>query len=194
MLLYWIPLGAGGHVVRWNGRVYEALAARRERRRRCDLYHTALVVHTDGDRFTLESAPAWADRHRAHGAVLSGPVGTRLLGRSVLFRYEVRCWREGVISDLSEAVASPVLVGQDAGLAQRLLDAVAQVPALTWGRDELGTGEMWNSNSLVSWLLARSGHDTAGLAPPAHGRAPGWTAGLVLAARQAAEADHPPGG
>ncbi len=26
--LYWLPLGAGGHSVRLNGRVYEALAAR----------------------------------------------------------------------------------------------------------------------------------------------------------------------
>jgi hypothetical protein len=25
--LYWIPLGAGGHSVRFNGRVYEAIAA-----------------------------------------------------------------------------------------------------------------------------------------------------------------------
>ena len=26
--LYWLPLGAGGHSVRLNGRVYEAVAAR----------------------------------------------------------------------------------------------------------------------------------------------------------------------
>ena len=25
--LLWLPLGAGGHVVRWNGRAYEAVAA-----------------------------------------------------------------------------------------------------------------------------------------------------------------------
>lgn len=25
--LYWIPLGAGGRVVRWNGRLYEAVVA-----------------------------------------------------------------------------------------------------------------------------------------------------------------------
>jgi hypothetical protein len=30
--LYWIPLGAGGHCVRFNGKVYEALVAARERR------------------------------------------------------------------------------------------------------------------------------------------------------------------
>jgi hypothetical protein len=32
VLLYWLPLGAGGHFVRWNGRLYEALAARRDHR------------------------------------------------------------------------------------------------------------------------------------------------------------------
>lgn len=29
VLLYWLPLGAGGHVVGWNGRRYEALARER---------------------------------------------------------------------------------------------------------------------------------------------------------------------
>jgi hypothetical protein len=32
--LYWIPLGAGGHVVRLNGRIYEAIKAFIEHRRR----------------------------------------------------------------------------------------------------------------------------------------------------------------
>jgi hypothetical protein len=42
--LYWLPLGAGGHSVRVNGVVYEALVARIQRRRACDLYHSALEV------------------------------------------------------------------------------------------------------------------------------------------------------
>jgi len=57
---------------------------------------------------------------------------------------------------------------------------------LTWGRDELGAGDMWNSNSLVSWALARTGHDMNVIRPPINGRAPGWKAGLWLADRQAA--------
>jgi hypothetical protein len=56
---------------------------------------------------------------------------------------------------------------------------------LTWGRDELGAGEMWNSNSAVAWALARTGHDMNAIGPPTRGRAPGWNAGLVLADRQA---------
>ena len=42
--LYWLPLGAGGHSVRLNGRVYERLAAWLGRREPLDLYHAALVV------------------------------------------------------------------------------------------------------------------------------------------------------
>ena len=42
--LWWLPLGAGGWFVRFNGRVYEALRALRERRRPLDLYYSALVV------------------------------------------------------------------------------------------------------------------------------------------------------
>src|SRR5262249_32109425 len=36
--LFWLPLGAGGNFVRWNGRAYEWLVARRERRAPLDLY------------------------------------------------------------------------------------------------------------------------------------------------------------
>jgi len=40
--LYWLPLGAGGHFVRLNGRVYEACDAAIHHRSRYDLYHSAL--------------------------------------------------------------------------------------------------------------------------------------------------------
>jgi hypothetical protein len=55
------------------------------------------------------------------------------------------------------------------------------MPALVWGRDELGAGEMWNSNSMISWLIACTGLDVASIKPPAGGRAPGWNAGVVAA-------------
>jgi hypothetical protein len=35
----------------------------------------------------------------------------------------------------------------------------------------------------MSWLLARIGHDTNIVHLPAHGRVPGWSAGLAVAAR-----------
>jgi hypothetical protein len=37
--LYWIPLGAGAHVVRLSGRAYEAIKAFSEHRPRYALYH-----------------------------------------------------------------------------------------------------------------------------------------------------------
>ena len=185
--LYWIPLGAGTRVVRLSGRIYERILARLQRRAPRDLYHSALVVADRGRRFTLEMAPVWSDPADDRGVVCEGPVGLPGLGRFRAFRYEVRCWRDGTIPDLAAAVGGPVRVTDDASGVTELLAAVQEVPPLTWGLDELGAGEMWNSNSLVAWLLARLQVDVAVLRPPADGRAPGWRAGLVLAARQRAE-------
>ena len=103
--LYWIPLGAGDHCVRFNGRLYEALMAARERRRRCALYHAALRIDVDGDRYTIEIAPSPDANACARGVVGTGAVGSRHLGRLRLFRYEVRCWRGGSIPDLAYAAA-----------------------------------------------------------------------------------------
>ncbi|MGH2820004.1 MAG: hypothetical protein ACRDJ5_05050, partial [Actinomycetota bacterium] len=99
-------------------------------------------------------------------------------------RYEVRRWRDGVIADADAAVASPQRLSDDPRRARRLLDLVGYVPRLVWGRDEAGAGEMWNSNSVISWLVARSGLPTDMISPPAGGRAPGWETGLVTARRQ----------
>ena len=182
--LYWLPLGAGGaRCVRWNGRLYEAIAARTQRRTPRDLYHSALQVRAGGERYVIEMAPVWQAAEPDRGVVAEGPVGLRWLGRSRMFRYEVRRWARGVIPDVAEAVASPVRLGEDAARARRLLSLVPAFPARTWGLDEQHTGDMWNSNSLISWLLARSGHHIDGIAPPAGGRAPGWDAGLAVAAR-----------
>ena len=53
---------------------------------------------------------------------------------------------------------------------------------------------MWNSNSMVAWLIARSGIEVEEIRPPAGGRAPGWRAGVVLARRAAGPpAIAPPG-
>jgi hypothetical protein len=94
-----------------------------------------------------------------------------------------------VIGDVGEAVEGPRRLTDDPQLAQRLLDLVAEVPAPVWGRDELGAGEMWNSNSLTSWLIVRSGLRVESAPLPRGGRAPGWDAGMV-AAGWLAEADR----
>lgn len=181
--LFWLPLGAGGHCVRLNGRLFEATVALRERRTRCDLYHSALEVTLGGRRWVVEMAPVWNLSDPDRGAVCEGPVGLAALGRFRLFRYEVRCWLGGRIPDVAEAVDGPVRLSADAERAGRVLELAPAFPTYTWGADEQHTGDMWNSNSLVSWLLARSGHDVDVLRPPARGRAPGWSAGLVAAAR-----------
>ncbi len=181
--LYWLPLGAGGHSVRYNGRVFEWFAARLEHRDRRDLYHSALQVHVPEARFVIEQAPAWGEGSR-RGVVAEGAVGIRLLGRFRLFRYEVRSWRDGIIPDIAEAVESPQRLSDDAERAQRLLELVREVPTPVWGRDELQTGEMWNSNSLISWLITRSGLDVDAARLPQRGRAPGWHAGIVHAKRK----------
>jgi len=182
--LYWLPLGAGGHSVRLNGRVFEAVAARLEQRPPCDLYHSALVVRVPGGRFVIEQAPIRDSNGEERGVVAQGAVGSRWAGRFRIFRYEVRRWRGGVIPDVDEAVESPRRLTGDPALAQRVLDLAPHVPAAVWGRDELAAGEMWNSNSIISWLIARSGLDAESIRPPAGGRAPGWRAGLVVARRQ----------
>jgi len=184
--LYWIPLGAGAHVVRLSGKLYEAIKASIGHRPRCDLYHTALEVHGSDARFVIESAPVVDRRGPERGVVAEGPVGTSWAGRFRLFRYEIRRWREGSIPDASEAVFSPVRVANDLACARRVLDLVPSVPTPVWGRDELRVGDMWNSNSLISWLLARAGVETGRILPPPGGRAPGWDAGVVMARREMA--------
>ena len=189
--LFWLPLGAGqaGRCVRGSGRLYEILAATRHRRLRADLYHSALLVRSDGQSFAIEMAPSWATSSPERGVVAQGAVGLPAWGRSRFFRYEVRRWRDGTIPDLSAAVDSPRRVSTDEVVARRVLALVASFPTATWGRDEQRTGDMWNSNSLTAWLLSRSGIDPAApsLRPPDGGRAPGWSAGLVVAARADAQ-------
>ncbi len=182
--LYWLPLGAGGWFVRRNGRAYEAVAARLGRRPACDLYHAALRVETAEDAFVIEQAPIRDDRGReVRGVVAEGPVGARWAGRFRLFRYEIRRWRGGRIPDAEEAVGSPLRVSCDPLQADRLLALVPRVPTPVWGRDELRAGEMWNSNSVIAWLLASSGIDVERIEPPEGGRAPGWQAGVRVAGR-----------
>lgn len=181
--LFWLPLGAGGRFVRWNGRVYERLSAWHEHRGPQDLYHSGLMVGVDQVTYAVEMGPVWNVTASGRGVVCEGPVGSAWLGRFRAFRYEVRCWPGGYIPDVEEAVDSPVRVTEDPARVTALLRVLEEVPPLTWGRDELGTGEMWNSNSVVSWALARTGHDMGAIRPPRGGRAPGWNAGLAFAGR-----------
>ena len=184
--LYWLPLGAGGWFVRFNGRVYERIKAAADGRAPRDLYHTALRVTVPEGGFVIENAwPIPDGNGPSRGVTVEGPVGSRPLGRFRAFRYEVRRWPDGVIADIGYAVESPVRVSHDEEQARRLLYLAEEVPAHIWGRDEMQSGDMWNSNSVISWLLTRAGVDTAGLRPPVNGRVPGWATGISAASAPA---------
>jgi hypothetical protein len=182
--LYWLPLGAGGHFVRFNGRVYELIQARREHRRPMDLYHSALEITVPDGRFVIENAWPIPDLDpTARGVTVEGPVWSRRLGRFRIFRYEVRRWLAGTIPDVAEAVASPQSVSSNEDQAREVLRLAEQVPKYVWGRDELDLGDMWNSNSVISWLLTAADVQVLDIHPPEGGRAPGWMAGVLVAQR-----------
>ncbi|WP_413452372.1 hypothetical protein AA0Y32_11110 [Georgenia phoenicis] len=56
--LWWLPVGAGGHVVVHTSRWWERLQARREHRAPEPLLHAALEVYTDTSRYVVEMTPA----------------------------------------------------------------------------------------------------------------------------------------
>jgi hypothetical protein len=190
--LYWLPLGAGGRCVSVNGRVYEAAVAAMQHRRRHDLYHSALEVCVPAGRFVIEMTPIRDGRGRERGVVAEGAVGSTLVRRLRLFRYENRRWRDGCIPDAADAVESPRRLTSDCAVARRLLELVSAAPTPVWGRDELHTGEMWNSNALVSWLIVSAGLDPGEAHLPRDGRAPGWRAGIVVARRMGGDGIEPP--
>lgn len=166
--LYWLPLGAGGSFVRFNGSVYEAFHAVVERRSPLALYHCGLEVRVLEGRFVIELTPVPDRNGAARGVVGEGPVGSRWLARSRLFRYELRCWRDGVIADVDRAVASPQRLTDDPGRARRLLADVASAPMLVWGRDELRVGETSSGSG------RRSGTDEGSPHRPRRCGTPAW--------------------
>jgi len=155
--LYWLPLGAGGHFVRINGRAYETVAARMARRPACALYHSALEVRLDSERFVIEMAPIF---DAPPSSAASSPKGRSAhAGPDAPGCFATAS--DGGLTDASPTSTrrSTALTDQRA-IARRVLDLVAQVPTPVWGRDELQTGGMWNSNSVIAWLVVRSGIDS----------------------------------
>ncbi|MBF4994048.1 hypothetical protein ITX31_07985 [Arthrobacter gandavensis] len=111
--LWWLPVGAGGHVVIHTSRWWELWRARRERRNPRPHFHAGLEVLAPDGRYAVEMAPAWGRGAAGPGVVATGAVGLRPLGRFRFFRYEVRCRRNGVIPDLAG------LAGGDCGYPVR---------------------------------------------------------------------------
>lgn len=180
--LLWIPLGAGGWFVRFNGRIWESVQAKTENREPLDLYHSALQVHLPEGRYVVENAWPIPDLHGAsRGVVAEGPVFSRCVSRLRALRYEVRCWPEGTIYDASWAVGGPKRITDDLQVAQHVLEVLSSMPSRVWGRRVPEADDMWNSNSTISWVLTRIGLNAAAQSPPIGGRAPGWEAGICVA-------------
>ena len=166
-----------------NGRIFEVVTARLEHRARCDLYHSALEVRIPEGRYVIEMTPIPDANGAERGVFAEGAVGSRWASRLRIFRYELRCARNGQIPDVSEAVESPRRLTDDPEAARALLELVPYVPTPVWGRDELDAGEMWNSNSVVAWLITSGRLLVENARLPKNGRAPGWYAGVTVALR-----------
>ena len=181
--LYWIPLGAGGRLVRFNGR-----CSRRSPPLAGTGHDATSTTRSSSSRSTATATrSSWRRRPTAIGSAggwwRRGPSGAAISAGCPCSATRSVSWRGGTIGDLGEAVGGPRRLSRDPGLARRLLDLVPAVPAARLGADKLHTGEMWNSNSVIAWLIAGAGVATELVAPPAHGRAPGWQAGLAVARR-----------
>ena len=53
-------------------------------------------------RFVIEMAPVRDTDGMQRGVVAEGPVGALWAARLRIFRYEIRCWRGGVIPDMTK--------------------------------------------------------------------------------------------
>ena len=80
--------------------------------RGCAAQHTAGHVGVDGE----------------------GPVGSRLLRRFRVFRYEVRRWEGGTIPDLSYAVGGPTTLTNQVSRIDAVFELLPAVPTPVWGR------------------------------------------------------------
>ena len=86
------------------------------------------------------------------------------------------------IPDVLQAVDSPQRLSDDPAALCSCPSGRVRCPAHL-GRDELGAGDV--ELELAGRMAARgSGHDMSAITPPAHGRAPGWAAGMPLARRE----------
>ena len=199
--LYWLPLGAGGHSVRvqrphlrGGGRSPRCAAA-------APSVTTSTTRRSTGDdagghptQSRWSAAKALVSAEAAdHGAVAGGARGqppARPLGAvsirdpllSVAARSQTsrRRLRAPAAADRRPCSCS-------GGSVLELVPLRSDLRSGGWTRSQ--TGEMWNSNSLVSWLLVSHRPDV-GRADrlPVGGRAPGWQAGIAVAAPRSPEA------
>ena len=181
--LYWMPVGAGtSRFQQASLRLWESIEAARARRPRQKLFHSALKLSlVDEGAFTLELTPAFVGGPLP--PLATGPVGIRGADRLRLFRYQLRRVPGDTLPDEEWAEGEPFHLTDDCEAVRRIVALAPSTPPHVWGRRVRGTNEMWTSDSVISWLLVRAGIDLSNVLIPAGGRAPGWSAGLSLAAK-----------
>ncbi len=141
--LYRLPLGAGGCPVKWNGRAYEAIAARVEGRPARRLFHAALEVAV-GAGYVIEQAPE-PDLGEGSGAGSSPRApSARWAGRFRLFRYEVRLGSGGSIPTWREAVGGLVRFGLSTRSGPTRAEGGPPGSDAGLGARRARRGEMWN--------------------------------------------------
>ncbi|MCA9830082.1 MAG: hypothetical protein KC495_06400 [Dehalococcoidia bacterium] len=180
--LYWMPVGAGTSGFQQASlRFWESIEAARAHRPRARLFHSALKLSLAGEgAFTLELTPAFVGGPLP--PLATGPVGIRGADRIRLFRYQLRRVPGETLPDEEWAEGEPIHLTGDCDAVRRIVALAPSTPPHVWGRRVRGTKEMWTSDSVISWLLRSAGIDLSKVAIPPGGRAPGWSAGIALAA------------
>ncbi|MEZ4481007.1 MAG: hypothetical protein R3B97_07590 [Dehalococcoidia bacterium] len=179
--LYWMPVGAGTSGFQQASlRFWESIEAAH-----------VLTVHALGSfirRSSLRSpggrvhAGTDASIRRRPPPLATGPVGIRGADRIRLFRYQLRRVPGETLPDEEWAEGEPIHLTGDCDAVRRIVALAPSTPPHVWGRRVRGTKEMWTSDSVISWLLRSAGIDLSKVAIPPGGRAPGWSAGIALAA------------
>ena len=189
--LYWLPLGAGGHSVRLNGRVYESWWPRMPRGGRPSTSTTPRSWFAcPAGRFVIEQAPVRDGNGRERGVVSEGPVASRWAGRWRIFRYEVRLLARRLDTGRRRGGRQPAATNERSSCGTPAARArAAGADADVGTRRVLRGGDVELELAESPGSLSAAGSRLASIRPPAGGRAPGWNAGVTVARRRSLLAD-----
>ena len=189
--LYWLPLGAGGHSVQVQ-RPRLRGPGRGARPAALDLIsttrHYASVSPREGSSSNRRLFPIGVAANVASSS--RGRSAADGLGDFACFVTRSGSGLAARFPTSRRPLTARETTERRRDTGRRVLARAEEVPPLTWGRDEMRTGEMWNSNAVIAWVLSRSGIDAAQVMPPRGGRAPGWNAGLAVAQRSDSDRQH----
>ena len=164
--------------MRFNGHLCAPRKTCLERRRPCEVRHSALQIQVPEGRFVVAQTPVPRLSVERRGVVAEGAVGASWAGRFRIFRYEIRLWRNGHIPDVAEAVDSPQRLNSDETLCVARARPGVEVPTPVWGR--MGCDrEMWNWKAITASTSTAAGSrlvDTASRGGPPPGSRAGVTA------------------